>query len=185
MGLGSSIGVVLVELLFVVVTAVHIGWFPLQLLAVAPTLLLISTTFIAYKSPIWLLIMSRIKEVDVNNAVVLAVGAHHAALFPSSLRGRATAVFVTRFNVTMAYYFLTRSHILGGSSNLVLRVVYVAALVPIYVAMYVALNTMGHLQLMLVLFALLGWIFGTVRHRHVRRAGRVCVCTRHSGEVGG
>ncbi|KAH8040538.1 hypothetical protein HPB51_011234 [Rhipicephalus microplus] len=63
MGLGSSIGVVLVELLFVVVTAVHIGWFPLQLLAVVPTLLLISTTFIAYKSPIWLLTMSRIKEV--------------------------------------------------------------------------------------------------------------------------
>lgn len=63
MGLGSSIGVVLVELLFVVVTVVHIDWFPLQLLAVAPTLLLISTTFIAYKSPIWLLTMSRIKEV--------------------------------------------------------------------------------------------------------------------------
>ncbi|KAH8040537.1 hypothetical protein HPB51_011233 [Rhipicephalus microplus] len=131
----------------------------------------------------------------VNNVVVRAGGAHHAALLPSSLRGRATAVFVTRFNVAMAYYSLTRGHILGGSSNLVLRVVYVAALVPIYVAMYVALNTMGHFQLMLLLFALLGGfseLYGIATYAEpgevayaLAIAGNAVVCGGHRcGRVG-
>ncbi|KAH7956656.1 hypothetical protein HPB52_011478 [Rhipicephalus sanguineus] len=61
-GLGSSMGVVFVELLFIVVTAVRTGWFALQLLVVAPTLLLLSATFAVYESPMWLLTMSRLKD---------------------------------------------------------------------------------------------------------------------------
>ncbi|KAL1483484.1 hypothetical protein MTO96_050230, partial [Rhipicephalus appendiculatus] len=187
-GLGSSLGVVFVELLFVAVTAVRIAWFPLQLLIVAPTLLLLSSTFTVYESPLWLLTMSRLKEAEeviyvaakvngvsrirtkqaldrikfeMNKASVpYAPVAPTALLLPGSLRGRAAAVFVTTFIVMLAYYSLTWSRRLGGGSNLVVRVIYVAALVPTYGAMYAALNTLGRLQLMLLLFALLGGISG-------------------------
>ncbi|XP_037515318.1 solute carrier family 22 member 6 [Rhipicephalus sanguineus] len=187
-GLGSSLGVVFVELLFIVVTAVRIGWFPLQLLVMAPTLLLLSATFTVYESPMWLLTMSRLKEAEeviyiaakangvsristkqaldrikfeMNKAIVpYAPVAPNALLLPGSLRGRAAAVFVITFIVMLAYYSLTWSHRLGGGSNLVVRVIYVVALVPTYMAMYAALNTLGRLQLMLLLFAILGGFSG-------------------------
>ncbi|KAL1442258.1 hypothetical protein MTO96_030885, partial [Rhipicephalus appendiculatus] len=187
-GLGSSVGVVFVELLFIVLTAVHIGWFPLLLLVVAPTLLLLSVTFTVYESPMWLLTMSRLKEaeeviyvaakangmprtrtkqafdrikLEMKKAIVpYAPVAPTALLLPGSLRGRAAAVFITTFIVMLAYYSLTWSRRLGGGSNLVVRVIYVAALVPTYGAMYVTLNVLGRLQLMLLLFALLGGVSG-------------------------
>ncbi|KAL1444598.1 hypothetical protein MTO96_029701 [Rhipicephalus appendiculatus] len=155
-GLGCSLGVVLVELLFVVVTAVRIGWFSLQLLVVAPTLLLISATFAVYESPVWLLTMSRLKKAeeviyiaakvngvsrihtkqaldrikfDMSNAIVpYAPVAPTALLLPGSLRGRAAAVFVTTFIVMLAYYSLTWSHRLGGGNNLVLMLLLFALL---------------------------------------------------------
>ncbi|KAL3219420.1 hypothetical protein MRX96_030438 [Rhipicephalus microplus] len=187
-GLSSSLGVVLVELLFVVVTAVRIAWFPLQLLIMAPTLLLLSVTFTVYESPMWLLAMSRLKEAErviyiaakvngvsrihtkqaldrikfeMNKASVPQEALAPAALlYRGSLRGRAAVVCVTTFIVMLAYYSLTWSRRLGGGSNLVVRVVYVVALVPTYGAMYAALNTLGRLQLMLLLFALLGGVSG-------------------------
>nr|XP_050029176.1 solute carrier family 22 member 6-like [Dermacentor andersoni] len=188
MGLGSSLGVLFVEMLFVFVTAVRIGWFPLQLLVVAPTLLLLSATFAVHESPMWLLSMSRLKEAEeviytaakvngvsrirakrafdqikceMNKASVpYSPVAPNALLVPGSLRGRAAAVFVTTFTAMLAYYSLTWSHRLGGSSNLVVHVISVAALAPTYLAMYLALNTLGRLQLMLVLFTLLGGVSG-------------------------
>ncbi|KAL1473205.1 hypothetical protein MTO96_038847 [Rhipicephalus appendiculatus] len=212
-GLGSSVGFVLVELLFVVVTAVRIGWFPLQLLVVAPTLLLISVTFTVYESPVWLLTMSRLKKAeeviyiaakangvsrirtkqaldrikfDMNNAIVpYAPVAPSALLLPGSLRGRAAAVFVTTFIVMLAYYSLAWSHRLGGGNNLVVRVIYAAALVPTYVAMYAALNTLGRLQLMLLLFALLGGVSGLYGIATYAGAARGRLRSRHSGQVGG
>lgn len=187
-GLGSSLGVLLVEMLFVVVTAVRIGWFPLQLLVVAPTLLLLSATFAVHESPMWLLSMSRLKEAEeviytaakangvprvhakysldrikfeMNKASVpYSPVAPTALLVPGSLRGRAAAVFVTTFTAVLAYYSLTWSRLLGGSSNLVVRVISVVALAPTYLAMYMALNTLGRLQFMLLLFTLLGGISG-------------------------
>ncbi|XP_075539483.1 solute carrier family 22 member 6-like [Dermacentor variabilis] len=188
MGLGNSLGVLFVEMLFVFVTAVRIGWFPLQLLVVAPTLLLLSATFAVHESPMWLLSMSRLKEAEeviytaakvngvsrirakqaferikfeMNKASVpYSPVAPTALLVPGSLRGRAVAVFVTTFTAMLAYYSLTWSHRLGGSSNLVVRVISVAALAPTYLALYLALNTLGRLQLMLVLFTLLGGVSG-------------------------
>ncbi|XP_070389048.1 solute carrier family 22 member 6-like [Dermacentor albipictus] len=188
MGFGTSLGVLFVEMLFVLATAVRIGWFPLQLLVVAPTLLLLSVTFAVHESPMWLLSVSRLKEAEeviytaanmngesrirtkqafdrikfeMNKASVpYSPVAPTALLVPGSLRGRAAAVFVTTFIAMLAYYALTWSHRLGGSSNLVVRVISVAALAPTYLAMYLALNTLGRLQLMLVLFTLLGGVSG-------------------------
>lgn len=185
-GLGSCLGALFVEMLFIAVTAFRIGWFPLQLLVVAPTLLLLSATFAVHESPMWLLTMSRLREAEeVIYAAAKANGvsrirakqafdrikfemnkasvpyspvAPTALLVPGSLRGRAAAVFVTTFTAVMAYYSLTWSQRLGGGSNLVVRVIYVAALAPTYVLMYLAFNTLGRLQLMLLLYALLGGV---------------------------
>ncbi|XP_075723307.1 organic anion transporter 3-like [Rhipicephalus microplus] len=63
-GLGSSLGVVSVELPFVIVTTVRITWFTYQLLIVAPTLLLLSATFTMYEPLMWLLAMSRLKKAE-------------------------------------------------------------------------------------------------------------------------
>ncbi|KAL1473203.1 hypothetical protein MTO96_038845 [Rhipicephalus appendiculatus] len=163
-GLGSSVGVVFVELLFIVLTAVHIGWFPLLLLVVAPTLLLLSVTFTVYESPMWLLTMSRLKEAEEVIYVAAKVERHAPHPHQASLRPDQVgdeegdrAVRAGGAHRAAAARFVAR---LGGGSNLVVRVIYVAALVPTYGAMYVALNILGRLQLMLLLFALLGGLSG-------------------------
>ncbi|KAK8777982.1 hypothetical protein V5799_020675 [Amblyomma americanum] len=182
MGFGSSVGVFFVELLFIVVTAIQLGWFLLQLLIMAPTLLLLSATFIVHESPLWLLTMSKVKEaeeviyaaakmngvprirakkavdrikLEINKTnVPFAPAGPSSLLGPGWLRARTAAVFGTTFIVMLTYYSLSWNRKLGG--NLVVRIFSAILLAPTYLVMYLALNTLGRLQLMLVLFAMLG-----------------------------
>ncbi|KAH8010178.1 hypothetical protein HPB51_025613 [Rhipicephalus microplus] len=201
-GLCSFLGVVFVELPFVVVTTVRITWLTFQLLIVAPTLLLLSATFTMYESPMWLLAMSRLKKAErviyitakmnemlrIHTKKVLdriqfettkasephAVVVSTKLLLPGLRRGRDGVVSVTTLIVMPAFYSLTCNRRLGGSSNLVVRVIYVVALVPTYGAMYAALNAVGRLHLMLLLFALLGGVselYGITTYEDPREVG--------------
>ncbi|XP_077508588.1 organic cation transporter protein-like [Amblyomma americanum] len=193
MGFGSSVGAFFGELLFAVVTAIRLDWFLLQILVMAPTLLLLSATFAVHESPLWLLTMSKVKEAEeviyaaarmngvpriqakqavdrikfeMNKAnVPFAPAGPSSLLGPGSLRGRAAAVFANTFTVMLAYYSVTWNPKLGGS--LLVRIISTILLPPTYLVMYLALNTLGRLQLMLILFAMLGGasaMFGVVTY---------------------
>ncbi|XP_077511211.1 organic anion transporter 3-like [Amblyomma americanum] len=192
-GFGSSVGAFFGELLFAVVTAIRLDWFLLQLFVMAPTLLLLSATFAVHESPLWLLTMSKLKEAEeviyaaakmngvsriqakqalerikfeMNKAnVPFAPAGPSSLLGPGSLRGRAAAVFATTFTVMLTYYSVIWNPKVGGS--LLVRIISTILLPPTYLVMYLALNTLGRLQLMLVLFAMLGGasaMFGIVTY---------------------
>ncbi|KAK8775259.1 hypothetical protein V5799_031395 [Amblyomma americanum] len=194
MGFGSSVGAFFGELLFAVVTAIRLDWFLLQLLVMAPTLLLLSATFAVHESPLWLLTMSKVKEAEediyaaakmngvsliqakqvaldrikfeMNKASVpFAPAGPSSLLGPGSQRARAASVFATTFTVMLTYYPVIWNPKLGGS--LLARIVSTISLPPPYLVMYLALNILGRLQLMLVLFAMLGeasTMFGVVTY---------------------
>ncbi|XP_075534857.1 carcinine transporter-like [Dermacentor variabilis] len=162
----------------------YISWRLMQVIAVTPTMILLSASSVVFESPIWMICMGHMEEADVvmfraaringprRIEAELTVEAMRSDLSRSNaslsmsfriiaksggIRVRAVSVFFSNFTVMFAFFIIT------GSSHLqeqgVVRITSDLLLAPSYLAMYYALNSCGSLKLLLILLALLGGLF--------------------------
>ncbi|KAL1422347.1 hypothetical protein MTO96_022221 [Rhipicephalus appendiculatus] len=184
-GFVCSLGVIVADVYFLLLIPLkkHVSWRFMQMIIVAPTILLLSARSVIYESPIWLISMHRMKEAEAamlraawlngarRNEAERSVDAIIADFSKTGLnqsmsvwetvksgriRVRAISVFFSNFTVMFAFFVITRSSSLQGQG--VLKIASVAVLVPSYLAMYLALNIFGRRKLLTVLLALLGGV---------------------------
>ncbi|KAH6939048.1 hypothetical protein HPB50_015690 [Hyalomma asiaticum] len=184
-GFVCSLGVVVADAFFLLLTPLqkHLSWRFVQMITVAPTLVLLSVRSVVYESPIWLISTYRMREAEavmfkaavINgarrkeaeravDAIVTDFSRTCANLSTSvwdtvtsrTIRFRAISVFFTNFTVMFAFFVVTGSSRLEGQG--VAKIASVVLLVPSYLAMYLALNSCGRLKLLLLLLALLGGV---------------------------
>nr|XP_050048959.1 solute carrier family 22 member 7-like [Dermacentor andersoni] len=185
-GFACSLGVLVAELFFLLLKLFYhsIGWFFAQIIALTPTVLLLSAPLVICESPIWLMSMGHIKEADAimlkaaringvqrenaenalkaikndmsrSDASLSRGVTPWAIVTPGVIRVRAISVFFSNFTIMFAFFIITRSTRLHGDTNAT-HIASVLLLAPSYLAMYCALNSCGRLKLLTVLLALLG-----------------------------
>ncbi|KAH7962259.1 solute carrier family 22 member 6 [Rhipicephalus sanguineus] len=184
-GFVCSVGVVVADAFFLLLTPLqkHVSWRFMQVIIVAPTILLLTARSVVYESPIWLISTYRMRDAEAvmlraarlngvrRNEAERSVDAIMADLsragvnlsmsvwetFRSgSIRVRAISVFFSNFTVMFAYFVVVGSSHLQGQG--VLKIASVAVLVPSYLAMYLALNFCGRQKLLMILLALLAGV---------------------------
>ncbi|XP_037565292.1 organic cation transporter protein [Dermacentor silvarum] len=185
-GFACSLGNLVAELFLLFLKSLYnsIGWFFAQIIALAPTLLLLSAPLVIYESPIWLMSMGRIRKAEAimlkaaringvrrenaenalkaikndtsrSDASLSPAVTPLAIVTPGVIRVRAISVFFSSFAIMFAFFIITRSSRLQGELNAA-HIASVLILAPSYLAMYCALNSFGRLKLLTVLLALLG-----------------------------
>ncbi|XP_077507621.1 solute carrier family 22 member 6-like [Amblyomma americanum] len=183
-GFACSLGNILADVFFLILGQLNLSWSVRQAVVVSPTLLLLSVHSIIYESPIWLMAIGRMEDAEdvilkaarINGVqrrvaekgmaairsemgwsdISLLPMTPKAVIEPGPIRTRASAVFLSTFAIMFGFFFISASsHFLQQA---VVRMVSTVLLGPCYLAMYVALNSMGRLKLLMALTALLGGV---------------------------
>ncbi|KAH6933697.1 hypothetical protein HPB50_017663 [Hyalomma asiaticum] len=185
-GFCCSVGVLVADLFLLSLKAFYesIGWFFGQIIAVSPTVFLLTAQLVIYESPIWLMTMGRVKKAETIMLNVASINGVRRAdaekalktmksdtsrsdasltpaitpwaiVMPGAIRARAFSVFFSNFTIMFAFFIISRSSPLQGDLSFV-HVVSVLVMAPSYVAMYFALNSWGRLKLLMVLLAFVG-----------------------------
>ncbi|KAL1421080.1 hypothetical protein MTO96_023507 [Rhipicephalus appendiculatus] len=145
-GFCCSIGVFIADIFFLLLNALYenIGWFFGQIIALSPTVFLLTEHFIIHESPIWLTSTGRVKQAEaimldaaringvprddaenVLKAMKSDISRSDASLtpavtpwsivMPGVIRVRAMSVFFSNFTIMFAFFILTR---IGGMSTI-------------------------------------------------------------------
>ncbi|XP_075728647.1 solute carrier family 22 member 6-like [Rhipicephalus microplus] len=184
-GFVASLGVVMSDVYFLVLMPLrkHISWRLMQMVVVAPTILLLLGRSVIHESPIWLISMHRMRDAE---AVMLKAARLNGArrddaersvealiadlsrtganlsisvwetIMSATIRVRVISVLFSNFTIMFAFFVITGSRLLQGQG--IVKMVSVAVLVLGYLAMYLALNYFGRRKLLTVLLALLGGV---------------------------
>ncbi|KAK8782588.1 hypothetical protein V5799_016071 [Amblyomma americanum] len=181
-GFACSLGNILADVFFLFMGQLDLSWSVLQAVFVSPTLLLLSALTIIHESPIWLIATGRMRDAEevilkaartnsvqrreAEKAVASIrtdMGRSDISLSPMTpkavvesgrIRTRASAVFISTFAIMFGFFLTSASsHFLQQTA---VRMASTVLLGPSYLAMYIALNSMGRLKLLIALTALLG-----------------------------
>ncbi|KAK8774273.1 hypothetical protein V5799_011194 [Amblyomma americanum] len=182
--LSASAGVFLTDVFTFVLHLLHLPWFFMHVIILSPTVLLLPALCFVYESPLWLLTHSRLQKAQVlmiRAATINGVDLDQAqesmrrvfseltkrrspqerislatVIAPGVVRNRAGIVFTTTFAIVLAFY--TISWETTEPDNPVTGLLFICVSLPSYAAMYLALNTVGRKQFLLIMLPVLGGI---------------------------
>ncbi|XP_077497657.1 solute carrier family 22 member 6-like [Amblyomma americanum] len=178
-----AVGTFLVDVLLLILASFRLPWTVLQVIVLSPTVLLLLSACTVQESPVWLLFTSRydeaqavmLKAASMNKMsrmvakqtmqkvrVELSRSEHTAytsGITMSPPAGQPRRSYVIRvlimlFAMMLAFFSLSWSSRLRKDATISVAAVFMSA--PSYVVMYLALISLGRLQFLLVVMALLG-----------------------------
>ncbi|XP_077497650.1 solute carrier family 22 member 6-like [Amblyomma americanum] len=195
-----SLGVLLVDVFVLVLALFPLSWHMLQGIVLSPTALLLIGPCVVFESPLWLLAASRVDEAE---AVMLKAAKmndmHRAVAKQAMMKVRSqlnrvekntdtsrssslmhsfeggnylVRVFFVAFSLMLGFYGLSWSSRMRNDTRISFLAVVLSA--PSYVAMYLALISLGRLQLLVATMALMGGtcsLFGIAIYANPRVVG--------------
>ncbi|XP_077496640.1 solute carrier family 22 member 6-like [Amblyomma americanum] len=178
-----AVGTFLVDVLLLMLASFRLPWTLLQVIVLSPTVLLLLSACAVHESPVWLLVTSKFDEaqaVMLKAAIMNNMSRNVAKQTMQRVRGELSRsehtpftsgmsisvptgqprrphvirVLIMVFAMMLAFFSLSWSSRLRKDAKISLVALMMSA--PSYVVMYLALISLGRLQFLIVVMALLG-----------------------------